>query len=133
MCDVIHVDTVKEKLEKQVKRIEELETKVNIMEVLAEERRQFIVNGVELGYISLPDCEVDSANDTFARCNLENEYALNNFKLEQQIGAIGDAQEFACSNEFHEQNGGNLSTMQLINVYYARKVGDLKKLKERDL
>jgi hypothetical protein len=88
MCDVIHVDTVKEKLEKQVKRIEELETKVNIMEVLAEERRQFIVNGVELDYITLPDCEVASANDTFARCNLENEYAFNNFKLEQQAKGI---------------------------------------------
>ena len=69
-------------------KVAELETKVNIMEVLAEERRQFIVNGVELGYISLPDCEVDSANDTFARCNLENEYALNNFKLEQQAKGV---------------------------------------------
>lgn len=49
--------------------IENLERKVERLASESEERRQFILNGVEFGYIRLPDEDTsDSAKATYERC-----------------------------------------------------------------
>lgn len=56
--------------------IEELEAKNKGLEELCEERRQFIVNGVEFGYISVPDDPIDTALGTYERCHMSNDKAI---------------------------------------------------------
>ncbi|MBS0967744.1 hypothetical protein JK232_02445 [Nissabacter archeti] len=46
----------------------ELKAGRDALAVLAEERRQFIINGVEFGYIRLPDMDIDSATCVYERC-----------------------------------------------------------------
>ena len=82
------------------KRIAELEKNLNISECLSEERREFIINGVELGYISIPDDKIDPAYFTFWRCQLENSYAFDSMKLEQQAKALEELLTYP-NHRFH--------------------------------
>jgi hypothetical protein len=56
-------------------RIVELEKELAGYKKVAKERAEFIINGEELGYISLPESENDKAYLTFMRCQLTDEYA----------------------------------------------------------
>jgi hypothetical protein len=56
-------------------RIVELEKELLGYKKVAKERAEFIINGEELGYISLPESENDKAYLTFMRCQLTDEYA----------------------------------------------------------
>ena len=58
-----------------IKRIVELEKELLGYKQVAKERAEFIINGEELGYISLPESENDKAYVTFMRCQLTDEYA----------------------------------------------------------
>jgi hypothetical protein len=56
-------------------KIAELEKELAGYKQVAKERAEFIINGEELGYISLPESENDKAYLTFMRCQLTDEYA----------------------------------------------------------
>jgi cell division protein FtsB len=52
---------------------------------LANERCQFIVNSVALGYCTLPDPETtDSAHNTYRRCNLVDSYAIEDLRKQNK-------------------------------------------------
>jgi hypothetical protein len=77
---------------------------------LAEERREFIVNGVEYDYIELPLFEDDRANATYQRCLLKDGYAAADITAELRAqGVDGYAQafsentnmDFACNRGFY--------------------------------
>lgn len=55
--------------------IEQIKARADRLEALAEERRQFIINGEDLGYIRTPDSENDKAYHVFMRCRCEDETA----------------------------------------------------------
>lgn len=56
--------------------IENLQMQVEKMAAESEERRQFILNGVEFGYIRLPDEDIrDPAKATYERCLSVSKYA----------------------------------------------------------
>lgn len=61
-------------------RIKELEQQVAELKSLCNERREFIINGEELGYIRKPDSENDSAYYIFLRCKMTDEAALESIK-----------------------------------------------------
>lgn len=52
-----------------------LQEQVRALAALAEERREFIVNGAELGYIQLPVFDDDPATATYQRCLLKPKFA----------------------------------------------------------
>jgi hypothetical protein len=56
-------------------RIAELAQELAHIKVLAEDRRLFIVNGEEFGYISKPTSETDSAYMIFMQCSLDDDLA----------------------------------------------------------
>jgi hypothetical protein len=65
------------------KRITTLEARVSVLEKevenykkLSEERCQFINNGVEFDYITLPEFKDDSALAVYSRCQLLDEFAI---------------------------------------------------------
>lgn len=60
------------KLESDVAALQE---KVRALAVLAEERREFIVNGAELGHIEMPVFNDDPATAIYQRCLLNSEFA----------------------------------------------------------
>ena len=67
--------------------VTELQRERDELKALAEDRLQFIVNSVDLGYCSLPDESInDPANDTYKRCNLDDAYAI----AELQAKAVED-------------------------------------------
>jgi len=70
-------------LQAEVAKNAELEKGRDEAVILAEQRRQFIVNGEDLGYISVPTSENDQAYYTFMQCGLDNSYALEAHNLEQ--------------------------------------------------
>lgn len=56
--------------------IENLQMQVEKLAAESEERRQFILNGVEFGYIRLPDEDIrDPAKATYERCLSVSKYA----------------------------------------------------------
>ncbi|HID8807148.1 TPA: hypothetical protein ACXIV6_000985 [Enterobacter roggenkampii] len=56
--------------------IENLQMQVERLAAESEERRQFILNGVEFSYIRLPDEDTaDSAKATYERCLIVSKYA----------------------------------------------------------
>lgn len=57
---------------------------------LAEERREFIVNGVEYDYIELPLFEEDRANATYQRCLLKDSYAAENITAELRAQGVDE-------------------------------------------
>lgn len=59
----------------QEKQIKELQDQLDKYKRLAKERGDFIINGEELGYISVPESEIDSAYYTFLRCQMTDEAA----------------------------------------------------------
>ena len=61
---------------------------------LAEERREFIVNGVEHDYIELPLFEDDRANAIYQRCLLKDGYAAAEITAELRAQGVD---EFAAS------------------------------------
>lgn len=61
---------------------------------LAEERREFIVNGVEHDYIELPLIEDDRANAIYQRCLLNDGYATADINAELRAQGVD---EFASS------------------------------------
>ncbi len=54
-----------------------LQQKLDALAQLAEERRQFIVNGVDMGYINLPVIDEDKANGIYCRCLLKPKFACD--------------------------------------------------------
>lgn len=62
-----------------------LQEQVQKLAALAEERRVFIVNGVEMGYIQLPVFDDDSATSTYQRCLLKPKFAAD--AVIREIGA----------------------------------------------
>lgn len=72
-----------EEIAKRWKEHHQLKQKVAELEALAEERRQFIVNAVEVGYLKEPeDTPVNQDTySTYARCQQENAAAIDNLKL----------------------------------------------------
>ena len=96
-CDICEYEQDIKELEAKVA---ELEKNLNISECLSEERREFIINGVELGYISIPDDKIDPAYFTFWRCQLENSYAFDSMKLEQQAKALEELLTYP-NHRFH--------------------------------
>jgi len=55
---------------------------------LAEERREFIVNGVEHDYIELPLFEDDRANAIYQRCLLKDGYATADINAELRAQGV---------------------------------------------
>jgi len=56
---------------------EEMRQKIEELEQLVEERRKFILNGVEMGYIRLPDnSTMDPATGVYKRCLTKTEAIL---------------------------------------------------------
>ncbi|MGG6135504.1 hypothetical protein ACQV2E_06455 [Pantoea allii] len=66
------VSALATRLDCAIIRGNELQQKLDAMAQLAEERRQFIVNGVDLGYIELPVVDDDKANYIYERCGKIN-------------------------------------------------------------
>jgi hypothetical protein len=81
--DVI-TEALKEHLAIAHEKIAELEKELAGYKQLAKERAEFIINGEELGYISLPESENDKAYLTFMRCQLTDEYAAIEALKEQE-------------------------------------------------
>lgn len=54
-----------------------LQQQVDALAMLAEDRRVFIVNGTEMGYIQLPVFQDDPATATYERCLLKPEELTN--------------------------------------------------------
>ncbi|EPR9081064.1 hypothetical protein ACU9CW_001583 [Cronobacter dublinensis] len=56
---------------------------------VAEERREFIVNGVEMNFISLPkDCDADKATAMYSRCLLKPNFACDAFLREVRAQGV---------------------------------------------
>lgn len=62
-----------------VRMFDALHEQVQKLAALAEERRVFIVNGAEMGYIQLPVFEDDPATSTYQRCLLKPKFATDAF------------------------------------------------------
>jgi hypothetical protein len=62
-----------------------LQDQVQKLAALAEERRVFIVNGAEMGYIQLPVFDGDPATSTYQRCLLKPKFAAD--AVIREIGA----------------------------------------------
>lgn len=54
-----------------------LQEQVQQLAALAEERRVFIINGAEMGYIQLPVFDGDPATSTYQRCLLKPKFAAD--------------------------------------------------------
>jgi len=54
-----------------------MDEQVRELAALAEERREFIVNGVEFGYIRIPSVPLDKATGTYERCLLKPKFAAD--------------------------------------------------------
>lgn len=76
-----------------------LNEQVRSLAGLAEERREFIVNGVEFGYIRIPDDQNDKATGTYERCLLKPKYAADAMLKEVMAQAVeGFAKD--CDDNF---------------------------------
>ena len=64
-------------------KIAELEKELEGYKQIAKERAEFIINGEEFGYISLPESQTDRAYLTFMSCKLTDEYAAMKALKEQ--------------------------------------------------
>lgn len=62
-----------------------LQEQVQKLAALAEERRVFIVNGAEMGYVQLPVFDGDPATATYQRCLLKPKFAAD--AVIREIGA----------------------------------------------
>lgn len=66
------------------KRVAVLEQENKGLKALSKERAEFILNGVEAEYISMPEIEEDPAHDIYRRCQLTDEYAMKSLKRQKQ-------------------------------------------------
>lgn len=66
----------------------ELIEHLEALSALAEERREFIVNGVEFGYIRIPEVKNDKATGTYERCLLKPKYAADAILNEVRSQAV---------------------------------------------
>jgi len=78
-----------------------LEQQRDALAVLAEERRQFIVNGVEIGDILLPVIEGDPAVGIYERCLLETNFAADAYLNSVRSNAVQELADawYAIANE----------------------------------
>jgi hypothetical protein len=85
------------------KRISELEKERDEAVFLAEQRRQFIVNGVELGYIPHPTIEEDkAANLTILMCGFDDSHAIEAHNLEQHAMAVAQVEILLRGNDWED-------------------------------
>ena len=66
---------LEDRVKNQSDKIAELEKELEGYKQIAKERAEFIINGEELGYISLPESQTDRAYLAFMRCKLTDKYA----------------------------------------------------------
>jgi hypothetical protein len=86
-----HPEKAAERIEALIKRNAELEKERGAAVFLAEQRRQFIVNGVELGYIPHPTIEEDkAANLTILMCGFDDSHSMEAHNLEQQAKGLSE-------------------------------------------
>lgn len=75
-----------------------LQEQVQTLAALAEERRIFIVNGAEMGYIQLPVFDDDPATVTYQRCLLKPKFAADAFIREigaKAVDRLADSPDFS--------------------------------------
>jgi len=58
--------------------------------LLAEERREFIANGVDEGYIELPGIDEEKATEVYERCLLRNTFAADDVKNQLKAQSLDD-------------------------------------------
>ncbi|MEM6162081.1 hypothetical protein AAH446_16270 [Erwinia sp. P6884] len=80
-----------------------LQEQVQKLAALAEERRVFIVNGAEMGYIQLPVLDGDPVTATYQRCLLKPKFAAD--AVIREIGA--KAVDGFISHCQYQLNAGN--------------------------
>lgn len=68
-----------------------LNEQVLALAALAEERRKFIVNGVEFGYIRIPSVPLDKATGTYERCLLKPKFAADAILNEVRSQGVEEA------------------------------------------
>jgi hypothetical protein len=95
-CMIDNLRSVKAEMEVERylkdKRIAELENERGAAVFLAEQRRQFIVNGVELGYIPHPTIEEDkAANLTILMCGFDDSHSMEAHNLVQHDKGVDKA------------------------------------------
>ena len=78
----LRIQKQKEVILKLQEQVETAERKRNELDLLCDERSEFILNGVKMGFIQLPLIDEDKANKIHSRCLLSNELAAN--QLRQQ-------------------------------------------------
>lgn len=71
-----HIVDLHNKNLKDKDHIQQLEADNKALREIAEERAQFINNGVEFNYIQLPTAPIDSANTVYDRCQLTTDGAI---------------------------------------------------------
>jgi hypothetical protein len=71
-----------------------LQEQVQKLAALAEERRVFIVNGAEMGYIQLPVFDDDPATSTYQRCLLKPKFAADAVIREVGAKAVDEVVKF---------------------------------------
>ena len=84
--------------EERDNQITALEEQVQKLAALAEERRVFIVNGAEMGYIQLPVFDDDPATATYQRCLLKPKLAADAVIREIGVKAVEEFAEW-CWDE----------------------------------
>lgn len=72
------------------RKFAELKAERDALAVLAEERRQFIVNGVDMGYIMLPVIDGDPAIGIHERCLLKPKFAYDAYLNSVRADVIKD-------------------------------------------
>ncbi|UKL14842.1 hypothetical protein [Erwinia phage Gungnir39] len=87
----------------------ELIEQLEALAALAEERREFIVNGVDFGYIRIPDDQNDKATGTYERCLLKPKYAA---------GAILNEVRAQVADELATEFGQIAQTLKPNSVAY---------------
>ncbi|MBV6817561.1 hypothetical protein KWG64_06350 [Rahnella sp. PD12R] len=93
---------------------------------LAEERREFIVNGVEYDYIELPLFEEDRANATYQRCLLKDGYAAADITAELRAQGVDEYANATIAIGEDERNldiiyAGNQAKLFAANLRAGRK------------
>jgi hypothetical protein len=116
--------------EKQEKRIAELEKERDEAVFLAEQRRQFIVNGVELGYIPHPTIEEDkAANLTILMCGFDNSHAMKAHDLRQRAKGVENAKEYYSHKWDDEVEKVTVSIMKKgMGYIYPEGLGEYSKI-----
>jgi hypothetical protein len=106
-----HPEKAAERIDSLIKRNAVLEKERDEAVFLAEQRRQFIVNGVELGYIPHPTIEEDkAANLTILMCGFDDSHVMEAHNLDQRAKALS---EYSYSHKPLTKRGLNLESIAL--------------------